>query len=82
MKILTPADFSKIKRMNMSELGGWLARFYAIAYEDGQQAASSEVPCIQIYDDELKEIMMSVKGIGERRAEEVMKKLEDKWRDK
>lgn len=83
----------KIKNMKPSQFVQWAHSFYGNAYRDGydkgfndaQEKFSqnginvSEDVDVEILDiDSIRDILLSVRGIGEKRAEEVIGKLVEK----
>lgn len=82
----------KLKRMKRGEFTKWMTSLYSSAYDDGwnacvdafnagQQNGNIIVPEdveAEVFDaDALMDVLLSVKGIGRRRAEEVIRRIAD-----
>ncbi len=78
-----------IKQMATGQFVQWAHKFYNNAYNDGEKAALEEIRSApgapvfsqeqeaKVYEmDDIRQILLSVKGIGPRRAEEVIRILE------
>ena len=83
-------DYKIISKFSFNELNRWVLTFYKQAFKDGQESIEPfDIECtlepedcnVAISTEELKEILMSVKGIGEKRADEVIQKLLDRGID-
>lgn len=78
-------DYKILKGMTFNELNRWLLNYYLAAYEDGfqdsQRLCSFSIEpddCeVAIDGQSLYDIISSVKGIGEKRADEIMSKLKE-----
>ena len=74
MKSASFSNFKQIQRMSLNDFNRWMNAFYGAAYEDGLREGESEFEdCIAtVSEDRLMEILLSVKGIGKSRAEQVV----------
>ena len=68
------ATFKKLQRLSLNEFNRWLYDLCNTVYEDGVNSVLSE-PSVELTDERLMEILLSVKGIGRNRAEEVIRKV-------
>lgn len=68
------SDFKRIQRMSLNEFNVWMRTFYQTAYDDGLDAIEAEFgDCIAtVYEDRLMEILLSIKGIGQSRADQII----------
>lgn len=58
--------------MSLNELNRWALSLYASGMQDGIEESEKDLVA-EISDEKLLEILLSVKGIGPKRADEVMK---------
>lgn len=74
MKPVNFSDFKKIQKFSLNEFNRWMMTLYETAFEDGLREGESEFDdCIAtISEDRLLEILLSVKGIGVKRAEKII----------
>ena len=74
MKPVTFQNLKQIKKMSLNELNRWALSLYASGMQDGIEESEKDLVA-EISDEKLLEILLSVKGIGPKRADEVMKKI-------
>ena len=87
-------DFCKVKKLGLSQFIRWVASIYQSGYDDGWNGAmdsyketnggiaiDESVEAEVIDSDLLMEILLSVKGIGKKRAQEVIDKICKGWND-
>lgn len=73
MKPITFAELKRIQKMSLNEFNRWIAALCTTLYEDGLREGESEFDdCAILTEERLMEIMLSVKGIGKNRAEQVI----------
>lgn len=60
--LLTRVQYKKIKKMDHSQMSDWVESLYKSAFEDGRKYAEG------LGETEMKEVLLSVKGIGEAKA--------------
>lgn len=77
MKAVNFQTYKQIRKMSLNDLNKWVLSIYKSGYLDGLQEGESESviadECVAALTDErLKEILLSIKGIGEKRAEMVL----------
>ena len=73
MKTIIDVDtFRKVRKLGYSQFSAFLNKIYIQAFKDGQKAAEG------LGTADVKKAIMSVKGIGEKRAEQIMAALEMK----
>ena len=70
--ILNRKLYKNIKKYDREQMESYLANLYMEGYEDGR----NDVPSVDI--SVIKEIVMNVKGVGEKRAEEIVRKIEER----
>ena len=75
MKPVHFRDYKQIQKMTFNQFNRWVEVLYKSGFEDGLNAGQDNV-IAEISDDELMEILLSVKGIGRKRAEQVIEKIE------
>lgn len=68
------SDFKRIQRMSLNDFNVWMRVFYQSAYEDGLKEGEADFEdCVAtVSEDRLMEILLSVKGIGQVRANQVV----------
>lgn len=69
--VINRKTYLEMKKMDHQHMEEFLERFYKNAYEDGRKAAEG------LNETQLKEILLSVKGIGERRTEAVLERIKE-----
>lgn len=67
-------DFDRIKKMSLNDFRRWTKSVYESGFADGLDDVGRDAS-VSISDDQLLDIILSVKGIGRRRAEEVVQKI-------
>ena len=73
MKPITFAELKRIQKLSLNEFNRWITALCKEIYEDGLREGESEFDDVAILTEErLMEIMLSVKGIGKNRAEQVV----------
>lgn len=70
--ILNRKLYKNIKKYDREQMESYLVNLYMEGYEDGRNdVAGVDVSAI-------KEIVMGVKGVGEKRADEIVRKIEER----
>ena len=73
MKPLSFAELKRIQKMSLNEFNRWLVELCKAMYSDGFKEGESEFDdCAILTEERLMEILLSVKGIGKNRAEQVI----------
>lgn len=67
---MTRRQWQKIRQMDHMQLALWMKSVYASGYEDGKKDAEG------LNREQVRETLMQVKGIGGKRADEIMQALE------
>lgn len=67
---ITRAVYKDIKRYDHNQMNKFLTNYYVNGFNDGLNSANIDY-------DVLKEILLSVKGIGQVKADEVISKLKE-----
>ena len=72
--ILNRKLYKNIKKYDREQMESYLVNLYMEGYEDGR----NDVPGVDI--SVIKEIVMNVKGVGEKRAEEIVRKIKERMK--
>lgn len=73
MKPITFAQLKQIQKMSLNDFNRWLMELCKAMYSDGFKEGESEFDdCAIVTEERLMEVMLSVKGIGRNRAEQVI----------
>lgn len=64
--LLTRAQYKKIKKMDHGQMSDWVESLYKSAFENGRKSAEG------LGETEMKEVLLSVKGIGETKASAII----------
>lgn len=76
MKPITFAELKRIQKMSLNEFNRWLVGLCRAMYQDGFKEGESEFDdCAIITEERLMEIVLSVKGVGRKRAEQIVNAL-------
>ena len=67
---ITRAVYKDIKRYDHNQMNKFLTNYYVTGFNDGLNSANIDY-------DVLKEVLLSVKGIGQVKADEVISKLKE-----
>ena len=67
-------QYELVKKMDRQQFN----RFCENLYNQGKEAVKRE----SLTSEEIRSVLLTVKGIGEKRADEIVKKLEDKVKEK
>ena len=67
---ITRAVYKDIKRYDHNQMNKFLTNYYVNGFNDGLNSANIDY-------DVLKEVLLSVKGIGQVKADEVIRKLKE-----
>lgn len=71
---LNRKQYEAVKRMDRQQFN----RFCENLYNQGKEAVKRE----SLTSEEIRSVLLTVKGIGEKRADEIVKKLEEKVKEK
>jgi len=73
MKPISFAQLKQIQKMSLNDFNRWLMELCKAMYSDGFKEGESEFDdCAIVTEERLMEVMLSVKGIGRNRAEQVV----------
>lgn len=73
MKPISFAQLKQIQKMSLNDFNRWLMELCKAMYSDGFKEGESEFDdCAIVTEDRLMEVLLSVKGIGRNRAEQVI----------
>lgn len=67
---ITRAVYKDIKRYDHNQMNKFLTKYYINGFNDGLNSANIDY-------DVMKEVLLSVKGIGQVKADEVIRKLKE-----
>ena len=71
-----PVDFSTykmVRNLSFNDFNRWVTEIYKCAYEDGAKDNPIEDECVAaLTEDRLMEILLSIRGIGQKRADAVL----------
>lgn len=67
---LTRKQYKSIKKMDHNDMETWVASIYESGYNDGRKS----VPGIDL--EEAKEVLLNIKGIGEKKASVIIESLD------
>ena len=73
-KVIDFATYKDIQKLSFKDTNRLLSAFYANAYDDARKEFVEECSAT-LTEDHLMEIMLSVKGIGKNRAQQVIDKI-------
>lgn len=68
--VLNRKMYKDIKRMDHQDMSNYLSRYYMNAYNQGKEDAEG------LKADELREVLLTVKGIGPAKTENIMEAVE------
>ena len=69
-------EYNRIRKMDHSQLSAWVAEMYRNGFNDGKKAASG------LNRDELGELLLQIKGIGEKKVEVIVNAVDEAMRKK
>lgn len=68
--VLTRKQYKSVKKMDHNDMNTWVASIYESGYNDGRKS----VPGIDL--EEAKEVLLAIKGIGEKKAAVIIESLD------
>lgn len=74
--ILNRKDWNRIRKMDHMQMTLWAESIYKSGFRDGSEATEG------LTLDEMKEVILSVKGIGEKRAVAIAEALQSALSDR
>lgn len=74
-KVIDFNSYSRLRKMSFNDLNRWLVEFYANAFSDGMDKAEEGI--ITISADDFRQCAESVRGVGEKRADEIIERLKE-----
>ena len=72
--VINRKEYQNIRKMDHNQMNVYLQNIYKNAYMDGFKAGTESVPGIDIA--EITEVLLGIKGIGEKRVEAILEALE------
>lgn len=82
MKPASFSDFKRVQKLSLNDFNRWMTTLYQTAFETGLREGESELDEAVILDeDKLLQIILSVKGVGQKRAELIVDKILSKEND-
>lgn len=74
MKPASFSDMKKVQKMTLNQFNRWVECVYKSGMQDGLDTVYEDTVA-EVAEDDLYEILLSVKGIGPKRADDVMRKI-------
>lgn len=74
--VLNRKQYDRIRRMDHCQMTLWAESMYKSGFADGKKSAEG------LTADEVREVVLGVKGIGEKRAATIVNALVEKMEDK
>lgn len=76
MKPASFSDFKRVQKLSLNDFNRWMTVLYQTAFEAGLHEGESELnEAIILDEDRLLQIILSVKGVGQKRAELIVDKI-------
>ena len=72
--VVNRKEYQNVKKMDHNQMNLYIQSIYKSAYMDGFKAGTESVPGIDM--QQVSDILKSIKGIGEKRAVDIVKALE------
>lgn len=72
--VINRKEYQNVKKMDHNQMNLYIQGIYKSAYMDGFKAGTESVPGIDM--QQVSDILKSIKGIGEKRAVDIVKALE------
>lgn len=72
--VINRKEYQSIRKMDHNQMNVYLQNIYKNAYMDGFKAGTESVPGIDIA--EIQKVLLSIKGLGEKRVEAILLALE------
>ena len=72
--VINRKEYQNIKKKDHNQMNVYIQSIYKSAYMDGFKAGTESVPGIDM--QQVSDILKSIKGIGEKRAVDIVKALE------
>lgn len=73
-KALDFPTYKRLQKFSLNDANRWVTTLYVQAYNDGKDEIKNECAAI-LTEERLMEILLSVKGIGKNRANQVIEKI-------
>lgn len=74
MKPVSFSNFKEIRKMTLNEFNRWLTVVYREGVQEGYRLSEAEVVA-EVTEEQLLEIILSVKGVGRARAEQIVEAI-------
>lgn len=72
-KYLDFNSYNRLRKMSFNDLNRWVTAFYKNAFVDGMDKAEDGI--VTISENDFRDLLKSVHGVGEKRADEIIEKL-------
>lgn len=80
MKAASFGIYQRVHKMSYNDFCFFITHVYKAAYEEGLRDGEAEYGAGEVYDeDRLKKLLISVPGIGEKRANRIINKFMEDW---
>lgn len=81
-KLVDFNNWKQVKKLSLNDFNRWVISIYQSGYKDGQEAEKEkfkelESECTVMMDDDLKDLLLTVPGVGEKRAETIVEKVQN-----
>lgn len=80
-KNLSFSSYKKIVKYTYNDFNRWVTGLYIDAFREGQHEQQREAHNIS-FENELPKILMSVKGLGQKRVDAILKAIDDYYKEK
>lgn len=80
-KNISFSSYDKIRKMTFNEFNRWVTGLYIDAFQEGQKEQQREEHNIS-FENELPKILLSVKGLGQKRVNDILAAIESYYTEK
>lgn len=80
-KFVSFSSYNKIRKLSFNEFNRWITNLYTIAFEDGQKEQLKVTNTIS-FEEELPKILLTVRGLGQKRVDTIMQAIDDYYKKK
>lgn len=74
MKPVSFSTYKMLRKLSHNDFNRWVISVYNSGLQDGINITDEEVVA-ELNEDRLLQILLSIKGIGQKRAEEIVEKI-------
>ena len=80
-KFVSFSSYNKIRKLSFNEFNRWITNLYTIAFEEGQKEQLKVTNTIS-FEEELPKILLTVRGLGQKRVDTIMQAIDDYYKKK